>query len=104
MRSTHALVLVTLAAGCGGTVNHDTGRRGKTDFTGTFADSRIAQSDIDAGKFTASQLNDIGDFLFSHIFTADEGLGNNLAGVSPFAAPNARPNLRRLHHAKFAGP
>src|SRR5215813_5673976 len=35
----------------------------------TYADTRIAQTDIDAGRFTVAQLFDIGDFLFEHIYT-----------------------------------
>lgn len=68
----------------------------------TFQKSRIAQADIDRGAFTAEQLFDIGDFLFEHVFTVDEGLGNNLVGGP--AGPNARPNFRSVHSGAFGAP
>jgi hypothetical protein len=68
----------------------------------TYQDTRIAQTDIDAGKFTPSQLNLIGDVLFGHTFTVDEGAGNALVGGP--AGNNARPNGRKIHNGKFGGP
>jgi hypothetical protein len=49
----------------------------------TFAGSRIDQRDIDAGRFTAGALFNIGGFLFEHVFTLAEGLGNALNGSAP---------------------
>src|SRR5262249_706377 len=46
-----------------------------------YSDTRIAQADIDAGRFTAAQLFEIGDFLFEHPFTVDEGWGNALTSA-----------------------
>jgi len=66
------------------------------DPTLTFATSRIAQVDIDAGRFTPEQLFKIGDFLFDHNYTVEEGWGNALAGP--------QPNLRKVHKGKFGGP
>jgi hypothetical protein len=68
----------------------------------TFQKSRIAQADIDRGQFTADQLFDVGDFLFEHVFSFDEGLGNNLVGGP--AGPNARPNFRGVHQGGFGAP
>jgi hypothetical protein len=68
----------------------------------TYPDTKIAQADIDAGKFTAHQLNEIGDFVFNHVFTLDEGMGNALTG-SP-GGDNPRPNGRKIHNGKFGGP
>lgn len=68
----------------------------------TFQKSRIAQADIDRGAFTAEQLFDIGDFLFEHMFTVDEGLGNNLVGGP--AGSNPRPNFRSVHSGGFGAP
>jgi len=68
----------------------------------TFEGSRIAQSDIDAGHFTVNQLFEIGDFLFEHDYTAEEGYGNALPGLP--GGPNPRPNIRRVHFGAFGGP
>jgi len=72
----------------------------------TFAASQIAQTDIDAGKFTPAQLFDIGDFTFENIFREDEGMGNALPGLPGAGGP--RPNFRQIpnnvHFAGFGGP
>jgi mono/diheme cytochrome c family protein len=68
----------------------------------TLADARIEQADIDRGLYTADNLFDIGDFLFNHTFTTDEGLGNALDAAP--AGSNPRPNQRALHNGKFGGP
>jgi hypothetical protein len=68
----------------------------------TYADTRIAQADIDAGRFTAAQLFAIGDFLFEHHFTVDEGWGNALTSAPGGHKP--RPNARRIHNGAFGGP
>lgn len=68
----------------------------------TFQKSRIAQADIDRGQFSADQLFEVGDFLFEHVFTVDEGLGNNLVGGP--AGPNPRPNFRGVHQGGFGAP
>jgi hypothetical protein len=68
----------------------------------TYAATRIAQADIDNGVYTADRLFSFSDFLFSHEFTVDEGLGNAL--LPPLAGPNPRPNARRIHNGKFGGP
>jgi mono/diheme cytochrome c family protein len=68
----------------------------------SLADTRIEQADIDSGKFTPDQLFDIGDFIFNHVMTPDEGLGNALS--PPIAGPNPRPNARAIHNFKFGGP
>jgi mono/diheme cytochrome c family protein len=68
----------------------------------TFATSRIAQADIDSGKFNADQLFEVGDFLFEHEYTVDEGLGNAILGG--LAGNNPRPNARKIHNGKFGGP
>jgi hypothetical protein len=47
----------------------------------TFHGSKIAQTDIDAGHFTPSQLFDIGDFTFETIFRVEDGMGNALNGA-----------------------
>jgi mono/diheme cytochrome c family protein len=68
----------------------------------SFADTRILQKDIDAGRYTAAQLFAIGDFLFNHRFTIGEGLGNALTGLPAGGKP--RPNLRRIQFDLFGGP
>jgi len=72
----------------------------------TFAKSRIAQTDIDAGHFTPAQLFDIGDFLFEHDFNVPEGLGNALPGAP--GNGTARPAFRNIpnnvHFAAFGAP
>jgi len=72
----------------------------------TFAASQIAQTDIDAGKFTPAQLFDIGDFTFEHIFRENEGMGNALAGLPGLGQP--RPDFRQfpnnVHFAGFGAP
>jgi len=69
----------------------------------SFAETRIAQADIDAGRFTAPQLFEIGRFLFLHQFQIEEGLGNGLTGTGP-GGPKARPNMRLFHNGPFGGP
>jgi cytochrome c peroxidase len=72
----------------------------------TFASSRIAQTDIDRGLFTAAQLFDIGDFTFETIFRVQDGMGNALAGTPAGTSP--RPNFRQfpnnVHFAAFGAP
>jgi hypothetical protein len=68
----------------------------------TFASSRIAQTDIDSGAFTPSELFDIGDFLFEHMYQIPEGLGNALNGAP--AGTNPQPNFRSVHFAGFGAP
>jgi len=68
----------------------------------TFERSRIAQADIDARMFSIDQLHEIGDFLFDHDYTAEEGYGNGLTGLP--GGPNPRPNIRRVHFGAFGGP
>jgi mono/diheme cytochrome c family protein len=62
----------------------------------TFEQSRIAQGDIDAKRLTPAQLFAVGDFLFEHAFTVEEGWGNALSGP--------QPNTNRIHRGKFGGP
>jgi hypothetical protein len=68
----------------------------------TYAGTRVAQTDIDNGVYSADQLFALGHFNFGHVFTVDDGLGNAL--LPPLAGPNPRPNARRLHNGKFGGP
>jgi mono/diheme cytochrome c family protein len=68
----------------------------------TFARSRIAQADIDNTTLRAGALFDIGDFLFEHVFSLDEGLGNALVGAPAGNAP--RPNFRSVHQGGFGAP
>jgi hypothetical protein len=67
---------------------------------------RVNQSDIDNGLLTASQLFDVGDFTFEHIFTVAEGLGNALAGApgNGTARPAFRTNPGNVHFAAFGAP
>ena len=68
-----------------------------------YADTRVAQADIDANKFKASRLFHFGDFMFGdHTFTIEEGLGNALS--PPLGGPNPRPNSKKIHTGKFGGP
>lgn len=67
-----------------------------------FPQSRVDQRDIDGGNFTPSSLFDVGDFLFSHNFSVDEGLGNALMGG--VAGNKPRPNMRKVHFGAFGGP
>jgi mono/diheme cytochrome c family protein len=72
----------------------------------TFAGTRINQADIDRGLLTPAALFDIGDFMFGHVFTAPEGLGNALIGTPAGNSP--RPNFRQspnnVHFAAFGAP
>jgi len=72
----------------------------------TFHGSQIAQTDIDHGLFTASQLFDIGDFTFETIFRVEDGMGNALAGLPGNGKP--RPDFRQIpnnvHFAGFGAP
>jgi mono/diheme cytochrome c family protein len=69
----------------------------------TFATSRIAQSDVDNGVYSADQIFHVGDFLFGdHDYTVDEGLGNALQ--PPLAGSDPPPNARKIHNGKFGGP
>jgi len=72
----------------------------------TFHASQIAQTDIDHGLFTASQLFDIGDFTFETIFRVEDGMGNALAGLPGNGKP--RPDFRQIpnnvHFAGFGAP
>jgi hypothetical protein len=68
----------------------------------TYPGTRIQQTDIDNGLFSADQLFAFGHFNFGHVFTVDDGLGNAL--LPPLAGPNPRPNARKLHNGKFGGP
>jgi mono/diheme cytochrome c family protein len=72
----------------------------------TFAGTRIAQTDIDHGVFTPDDLFEIGDFMFGHVFTVPEGLGNALASLPANNRP--RPNFRKfpnnVHFAAFGAP
>jgi len=68
----------------------------------TFAGSQIAQTDIDNGLFTASQLFDNGDFTFDHVFTVPEGVGNALSG--PPAGNGPPPNFRAVEVGAFGAP
>ena len=67
---------------------------------------RVNQSDIDNGLLTASQLFDVGDFTFEHIFTVAEGLGNALAGApgNGTGRPAFRTNPGNVHFAAFGAP
>jgi hypothetical protein len=69
----------------------------------SFGRSRITQAAIDHGRYTPSQLFDVGDFLFEHEFSVAEGWGNGLFGQAP-GGPGPAPNLRRIHNGKFGGP
>jgi mono/diheme cytochrome c family protein len=69
----------------------------------TWEQSRIEQADIDSGKIPLQQVFDIGDFMFGHRFTVDQGLGNGLSG-GLVAGNNPRPNGRLLQVGKFGGP
>ena len=72
----------------------------------SFAKAKIKQTDIDKGLFTPSQLFDIGDFTFEHIFQVSEGLGNALPGAP--GNGTARPAFRNIpnnvHFAAFGAP
>jgi len=72
----------------------------------TFSTSQIAQTDIDHGMFAPSELFDIGDFTFEHIFRIEEGMGNALTGLPANNQP--RPNFRQIpnnvHFAAFGAP
>src|SRR5579859_502626 len=68
----------------------------------TYQSTRIAQTDVDNGVFSADQLFAFGHVMFGHTFTTDDGLGNAL--LPPLAGPNPRPNARRIHNGKFGGP
>jgi len=72
----------------------------------TFSTSQIAQTDIDHGLFAPSELFDIGDFTFEHIFRIEEGMGNALTGLPANNQP--RPNFRQIpnnvHFAAFGAP
>ena len=67
---------------------------------------RVNQADIDAGRLTAQQLFDLGDFTFEHVFQTSEGLGNALAGAP--GNGTARPAFRNIpnnvHFAAFGSP
>jgi hypothetical protein len=68
----------------------------------SYPGTRILQSDIDTGRYNADQLFALSDFMFSHTFTVEEGLGNALS--PPLAGPNPPPNSRQIHNGKFGGP
>jgi hypothetical protein len=68
----------------------------------TYASTRIQQTDIDNGVYTADRLFAFADVMFEHVFVPDEGLGNAL--LPPLAGPNPRPNSRQIHNGKFGGP
>jgi len=72
----------------------------------TFASTRIAQTDIDAGRFGAEDLFEIGDFLFEVAYQTRDGMGNALAGAPGGGKP--RPNFRdipnNVHFAAFGAP
>jgi mono/diheme cytochrome c family protein len=68
----------------------------------SYASTRIQQTDIDNGVYSADQLFAFADVMFEHTFTIDDGLGNAL--LPPLAGPNPRPNARRIHNGKFGGP
>jgi hypothetical protein len=82
-------------------VNCDSGACAPDDAE-TFEDSRLAQSDIDAGLFTPDDLFETGDFLFETIYRFEDGLGNSLIGAP--AGNNPRPNFRGVHFAGFGAP
>src|SRR5438067_2118092 len=93
LRASRFAFIVAIAGFAGCSSDPDTGTNEGHETALTFSQSRIAQADIDRGLFTAAQLNDIGDFLFNHVYTVDEGLGNALS--PPLAGPQPRPNARR---------
>jgi hypothetical protein len=68
----------------------------------SYSDTRISQADIDGGRYATDELNEIGDFLFNHVYTVDEGLGNALTSAPGGSGP--RPNGRKIHNGKFGGP
>jgi hypothetical protein len=68
----------------------------------TYASTRIQQTDVDNGVYSADQLFAFGHVMFGNQFTVDEGLGNAL--LPPLAGPNPRPNARQIHNGKFGGP
>ncbi len=67
---------------------------------------RLSQATIDSGGINASDIFDIGDFTFEHIFTVAEGLGNALAGApgNGTARPAFRTNPGNVHFAAFGAP
>jgi mono/diheme cytochrome c family protein len=67
-----------------------------------FGRSRITQAAIDRDRYTTQELFQIGDFLFNHSFTVEEGWGNALSGG--VAGTNGRPNTRRVHNGQFGAP
>jgi len=72
----------------------------------TFQSTRIAQTDIDAGKFTPDDLFEIGDFMFETVYRVEDGMGNGLPGLP--AGNQPRPNFRQfpnnVHFAGFGAP
>jgi mono/diheme cytochrome c family protein len=72
----------------------------------TFASTRIQQTAIDAGAFTADDLFEIGDFMFETVYRVEDGMGNALAGTPANNQP--RPNFRQfpnnVHFAAFGAP
>jgi hypothetical protein len=69
----------------------------------SFGTSRITQAAIDRGRYKPAEIFAVGDFLFDHNYTLDEGWGNALTNIGP-GGPNPRPNLRQIHNGKFGGP
>jgi mono/diheme cytochrome c family protein len=72
----------------------------------SFAGTRIAQTDIDAGRFSVDELHEIGDFLFAYNYQVSQGLGNALPGTpaNNKPRPNFRPIPNNVHFAGFGGP
>ncbi len=67
---------------------------------------RLNQATIDSGGINASDIFDIGDFTFEHIFTVAEGLGNALPGApgNGTARPAFRTNPNNVHFNAFGAP
>jgi mono/diheme cytochrome c family protein len=70
----------------------------------TFAASQISQAA--AAALSADELFEIGDFMFEHMFTVPEGLGNALvaAPANNTPRPNFRPFPNNVHFAAFGAP
>ncbi|TMA67784.1 MAG: hypothetical protein E6J69_08955 [Deltaproteobacteria bacterium] len=68
----------------------------------TYDRTRTLQDDICQGRVTAAEMFRLGDFLFDHPFTVEEGFGNGLRDLP--GRVSEQPNLRRVHWRALGGP
>src|SRR5207253_8321522 len=94
-RGMYALSLFCLHSRCSGPPLDG---RGPT----TYDRTRTLQDDICQGRVTAAEMFRLGDFLFDHPFTVEEGFGNGLRDLPGRASE--QPNLRRVHWRALGGP